>query len=62
MASLGEHAEYEYLERILLDAISEKTIEYSSDADEDIHSHEKSAQYEKYQVKNYKPIPHEYRE
>ena len=57
MASLGEHSEYEDLEKILLDAICIEPVEY---ANGDIVSKDKTDKYEKYTSKNYNPIKHEY--
>ena len=55
LASLGEHSEYEHLEKILLDAICIELVEY---ANGDIESKDKTDKYEKY----YTPIKHEYME
>lgn len=59
LASLGEHSEYEHLEKILLDAICIEPVEY---ANGDIESKDKTEKYEKYRPKNYIPTKHEYME
>jgi len=59
LASLGEHSEYEHLEKILLDAICIEPVEY---ANGDIVSKDKTDNYEKYKSKNYTPTKHEYME
>ena len=57
MASLGDNSEYEHLEKILLDAICTKPIDYTND-DLTVYSNKKK--YEKYKSKNYTPTKHEY--
>lgn len=57
LASLGEHSEYEDLETILCDAISDEPIEYT-DSDDTIT--EKSEKYAKYNNGDYEPTKHEY--
>lgn len=59
LASLGEHSEYEHLEKILLDAICTEPVEY---ANGDIESKDKTEKYKKYKSKNYTPTKHEYME
>lgn len=59
LASLGEYSEYEHLEKILLDAICVKPVDYVNDK---IESKGKADKYEKYKSKNYTPIKHEYME
>lgn len=60
MASIGEHAEYQHLEKILLDAICTHPIELSDDvAAEDSTATER---YQKYHRENYKYHSHEYRD
>lgn len=59
LASLGEHSEYEHLEKILLDAICIEPVEYTNG---DIESKDKADKYEKYKSKNYTPTKHEYME
>lgn len=54
LASLGEYSEYEHLEKILCDAISDEPIEYTGGADTNA---EKS---EKYGNGDYVPTKHEY--
>lgn len=58
MASLGEYSEYEYLERILDDAISTEPIGYDNEGP-DAGSQNKE-KYEKYKSEDYKPSKHEY--
>ena len=58
LASLDEYAEYEHLERIFMDAISDTSIEYSDD-DEIVFI---SGKFVRYQSGDYAPVPHEYRE
>ena len=55
LASLGEHSEFEYLEKILLDAICTEPIDYSDDSEEICTAKEK------YRSGNYQPTKHEYR-
>lgn len=57
LASLGEHSEYEHLEKILLDAICIEPVKYTNG---DIESKDKADKYEKYKSKNYTPTKHEY--
>lgn len=57
LASLGEHSEYEHLEKILLDAICTEPIDYTN-YDLTVDSNKKK--YEKYKSKNYTPTKHEY--
>ena len=57
MASLGDNSEYEHLEKILLDAICTKPIDYTA-ADLKVDINKKK--YEKYKSKNYTPTKHEY--
>ena len=59
LASLGEHSEYEHLEKILLDAICIEPVDY---ANGDIVSKDKTDKHEKYRSKNYTPTKHEYME
>lgn len=55
LASFGEHSEYEHLEKILLDAVSEEPIMYDDyEAVED-----NQEKYKKYQSDKYKPTKHE---
>ena len=57
MASLGENSDYEYLEKILLDAICTEPIDYTAtDLKVDINK----KKYKKYKSKNYTPTKHEY--
>ena len=57
LASLGEYSEYEDLETILCDAISNEPIEYT---DSDDTSTEKPEKYTKYDNGDYEPTKHEY--
>lgn len=60
LTCFGEHSEYEHLEKILMDAISETPI----DEEDDSINHEESSdsKYKKYYTKDYKSKPHEYLE
>lgn len=56
MASLGQYAEYEHLEKILFDAVCEQPVQYTlSDDSADVAEVEK---YKKYQKEPYTPEPH----
>ena len=57
LASLGEHSEYEHLEKILLDAISIEPFDYVDLSVVDTNNKER---YEKYKSKDYTPTKHEY--
>ena len=57
LCCFGEHSEFEHLEKILTDAISETPIE---DYEDETETDSKTSKYEKYQTKDYKPTPHEY--
>lgn len=57
MASLGENSDYEYLEKILLDAICTEPVDY---ADTDKANNINKEKYEKYKSKDYIPNKHEY--
>ena len=57
MASLGENSDYEYLEKILLDAICTEPVDY---ADTDKATNINKEKYEKYKSKDYTPNKHEY--
>lgn len=57
MASLGENSDYEYLEKILLDAICTEPVDY---ADTDKTTNINKEKYEKYKSKDYIPNKHEY--
>ena len=55
MASLDQYAEFEYLERILMDAVCENEIEtQSSNSQEE----KRRSKYTKYQKEPYTPAPH----
>ncbi len=55
LASLGEHSEFEYLEKILLDAICTEPIDCLDDSEENCTAKEK------YKSDDYQPAKHEYR-
>lgn len=57
MASIGENSDYEYLEKILLDAICTEPVDY---ADTDKATNINKEKYEKYKSKDYIPNKHEY--
>ena len=57
LASLGENSDYEYLEKILLDAICTEPVDY---ADTDKATNINKEKYEKYKSKDYIPNKHEY--
>lgn len=59
LASLGEHSEYEHLEKILLDAICTEPVDYDYITAVDTNKKER---YEKYKSKDYTPTKHEYME
>lgn len=59
MASLGEYAEYEHLEKILLDAVCEEPVAYQEIGHEEPRKQER---YQKYQREPYVPQPHHQRE
>lgn len=61
LCSFDEHSEFEHLEKILYDAISETPIPNIEDLDETADP-VKTAKYEKYYIEDYQPTPHEYRE
>ena len=60
MASVGEYSEYEHLEKILIDAISDEPISQVDDLDK-AEATERSAKYERYHIEGYEPTAHEYR-
>lgn len=55
MASIGQYAEYEHLERILMDAVCTEPIPIE---DEDFIQATDSEKYRKYQKGTYEPLPH----
>ncbi|MCL2426858.1 MAG: Fic family protein [Oscillospiraceae bacterium] len=62
MACWGEHSEYEHLERILIDTISDSQTYQNENADSLFTVERTRAEvYEKYATEDYQPIPHEYR-
>ncbi len=63
MASLDQNSEYEHLERILLDAVCNKPISYTTASLEDPElSPSQKEKYRKYQKDDYIPEPHYRRE
>ncbi len=59
MASLDKYSEYEYLEKILSDAICEEPIEYSVESlDAPASDGAANDKYAKYQREKYEPQPH----
>ena len=61
MASLDQFSEYEYLERILMDAVCDDPIEYELTPDTEFER-QRSEKYQKYQKEHYTPEPHYRRE
>lgn len=61
LASLGEHSEYEHLEKILKDAICTEPILYLDNLADDL-ADSRAEKYQRYQTKDYRPAAHEYRE
>ncbi len=59
LASTGEYSEYEHLEKILCDAISNEPIEYTDDSGV---ASDKTEKYAKYDIGDYEPTKHEYTE
>jgi len=60
LACWGKYSEYEHLEKILLDTISDQPIPQSDNLDDEIEG-ERVATYERYRTENYRPTAHEYR-
>lgn len=60
LASLGQYSEFEYLERILQDAICTEPIE--PEPENETEPTPRSEKYKKYQTEHYTPRPHEYTE
>lgn len=59
MASIDHLSEYEHLERILMDAVCSKPVEYDDgNLDSDLQAQRK---YQKYQTEKYVPTPHQQR-
>ncbi|MEE3438606.1 Fic/DOC family protein [Ruminococcus sp.] len=58
LCCFDDNSEFEHLERILFDAISEEPIEDYVDSENVIET--KNSKYEKYYTKDYTPTPHEY--
>ena len=54
LASFDEHSEYEHLEKILLDAVSNENV-----TDKEYDKAEATAKYDRYQTKKYIPAKHE---
>ena len=62
LTCFGEHSEYEHLERILLDAISETPVDDEEESTDETDSTVSKSKYQKYYTKEYKSQPHEYLE
>ena len=63
MASLDQFSEYEHLEKILLDAVSETPVDYDpTTLDEQEPEEVRREKYKKYQKEKYEPQPHYKRE
>jgi cell filamentation protein len=60
LASFGEYSEYEHMERILNDTVSDEQIDQIDDLDDSFTS-DMDERYEKYRTENYRPTAHEYR-
>ena len=60
LSCFGEYSEFEHLEKILIDAISEEPIEEFDNNESSLKS--KETKYKKYYTEYYKPTPHEYLE
>jgi len=60
LACWGEYSEYDHLEKILIDTISDKPISQIDNLDIFFVS-DRAEVYEKYSTEDYHPIPHEYR-
>ena len=56
MASIDQNSEYEYLERILMDAVCTEPI--ADDDEEEAAPESRSEKYKKYQKEPYTPMPH----
>lgn len=62
LSCFGKYSEFEHLEKILLDAISEEPLEIQdNEMNQNIKS-DKQIKYKKYYTKDYTPTPHEYLE
>lgn len=59
MASIDQYSEYEHLERILMDAVTDESMENDGSDISDLC--EGDSKYKKYQTESYKPQPHEQR-
>ena len=62
LTCFGEHSEYEHLERILSDAISETPVDDEDESMDETGSAASKSKYQKYYTKEYKSQPHEYLE
>jgi len=60
LACWGEYSEYEPLERILIDTITDKPLPQITSLDITF-AEERAEVYEKYSTEDYQPVPHEYR-
>ena len=61
LACMGDYAEYEHLEKILLDAICVEPVQYVEYLD-NTPEQELSEKYHQYRTADYQPTAHEYRE
>ena len=60
LACWDEYSEYEHLERILIDTISDKPLPQVTSLDIAFAA-DRAEVYEKYSTEGYEPVPHEYR-
>jgi len=60
LACWGENSEYEHLERILVDSISDNPLPQIESLDI-VFALDRAEVYEKYSTEDYQPVPHEYR-
>ena len=60
LACWDEYSEYEHLERILIDTISDEPLSQVASLDV-VFTTDRAEVYEKYSAEDYKPVPHEYR-
>ena len=62
MASLDQYLEYEYLGRILLDAVRDELAAYDEATVGQFAETHQGERYQKYQKEKYEPQPHSKRE
>jgi len=60
LACWDKYSEYEHLERILIDTISDKPLPQVTSLDV-VFAADRAEVYEKYSTEDYEPVPHEYR-